>query len=271
MEQILPSLLLSASFLSSVFFLEKNAKENYEAVGYPPTHIFYHKDPYQGALSDAIINKRTNVQSNNMFAGPDASTPMQNSTVNLRSSGDQLLEYQLYQQAINASTPTQQQLDAISGYTTDQSNQDFKTAPYDAFSLSGSKYKTDFQAVNYGNSEMQNSISACSQNAPTFVATSLLPKPTIPGQSTWDIASPNDILASQNFLSATQQIGTDTVGSSLRNPSYDIRGDIPNPINVVSPWLMSTITPDLQRKSLSCDVPDGGIYGCPANTNFVGQ
>lgn len=54
-----------------------------------------------------------------------------------------------------------------------------------------------------------------------------------------------------SFLSAGALAGDDTVGSSLRNPSYDLRGDpVANPQNVVSPWQQSSILPDLSRKSL---------------------
>jgi hypothetical protein len=189
---------------------------------------------------------------------------MDQSVVSLRSGGDQLLDYQLFQQAVAASTPTQNQLDNISGYTNAQSLQSFNVAPNVEISIGGSNMPmNDFQAVNYGN-PAADAVSACAQNAQTFVSTSLLPKPNIPGQESWDITAPSDVLANQNFLTATQQLGVDTVGSSLRNPSYDIRGDIPNPINIVAPWNMTSITPDLLRRPLQCNTPDSGLYGCPA-------
>lgn len=43
--------------------------------------------------------------------------------------------------------------------------------------------------------------------------------------------------------------GVDTVGQSLKNPSYDIRGNIPNPKIVVSPFLNSSYDPDTNIKS----------------------
>ena len=45
-------------------------------------------------------------------------------------------------------------------------------------------------------------------------------------------------------------VGINTVGQSLKNPSYDIRGTIPNPKMNVSPWNQSTIEPDFNLKSL---------------------
>ncbi len=172
---------------------------------------------------------------------------------------NQLFSYQLYQQAVNAATPTQMQLNAAAG----QSNGQAGAIP--ALSNSGILGNSIYSKVNLPNQRAQ-SVSACAQNEPTFVATSLLPKVgAIGGLTSFDINAPGNALATQNFLSATQQLGTDTVMSSLRNPSYDIRNNIPNPINVVSPWMNTTITPDLERRPLDCFVPTTGIYGCGPN------
>jgi len=45
-------------------------------------------------------------------------------------------------------------------------------------------------------------------------------------------------------------IGINTVGQSLKNASYDIRGTIPNPKFVISPWNNSTMEPDFNLKPL---------------------
>lgn len=45
-------------------------------------------------------------------------------------------------------------------------------------------------------------------------------------------------------------IGVNTVGQSLKNPAYDIRGTIPNPKYTVSPWNNSTYEPDNNLKPL---------------------
>ena len=45
-------------------------------------------------------------------------------------------------------------------------------------------------------------------------------------------------------------IGINTVGQSLKNASYDIRGAIPNPKYSISPWNNSTIEADYNIKSL---------------------
>jgi hypothetical protein len=45
-------------------------------------------------------------------------------------------------------------------------------------------------------------------------------------------------------------IGINTVGQSLKNASYDIRGTIANPKFTISPWNNSTYEPDFNLKSL---------------------
>ncbi len=45
-------------------------------------------------------------------------------------------------------------------------------------------------------------------------------------------------------------IGINTVGQSLKNASYDIRGTIPNPKYTISPWNNSTYEPDYNLKPL---------------------
>lgn len=172
--------------------------------------------------------------------------------------GTQSASYQMYQQAVNAATPTMAQLQNISnqpggGYEYVGNAQRPGSVP-----PAGGLY--DAAAVDFGNRRAE-MVSPCAQNAPTFVASSLLPKVNLPGTPSWNVVD-TDALAHQDFLAPSQQIGTDTVMSSLRNPSYDIRTNIPNPVTIISPWLNSTITPELERKSLDCYVPKDGLYGC---------
>lgn len=180
--------------------------------------------------------------------------------------GTQSASYQLYQQAVNAATPTVGQLSRASNLP--GGGQGFVGTP-DAPGLvppAGQSTLYDAAAVNFGNRRAE-LISPCAQNAPTFVASSLLPKINLPGVPSWSVMD-TEALANQDFLSPTQQVGVDTVLSSLRNPSYDIRNNIPNPINVVSPWLNSTITPDLTRRPLDAYVPQDGVYGCGSSCSY---
>mgnify|MGYP001085412789 CR=1 FL=1 len=57
-------------------------------------------------------------------------------------------------------------------------------------------------------------------------------------------------LQNVNLLQAGHHSGINTVSSSLRNASMDIRGDIPNPQVQVGPWNQTTIEPDTNRRAL---------------------
>jgi hypothetical protein len=54
----------------------------------------------------------------------------------------------------------------------------------------------------------------------------------------------------KNFLSAGALIGINTIGQSLRNANLQLRAEPPCPQISVSPWMNSTIEPDLIRKPL---------------------
>jgi hypothetical protein len=57
-------------------------------------------------------------------------------------------------------------------------------------------------------------------------------------------------LANINLLKAGSLSGIDTVGGTLRNANLQLRSEPPNPKTQVSPWLNSTIEPDLMRVPL---------------------
>ena len=54
----------------------------------------------------------------------------------------------------------------------------------------------------------------------------------------------------QNFLTAGYHIGIDTVGQTLRNANLQLRSEPINPQVPVSPWNISTIEPDTNRRFL---------------------
>lgn len=57
-------------------------------------------------------------------------------------------------------------------------------------------------------------------------------------------------LKDKNFLQAGHHIGINTVGQTLRNANLQLRSEPPNPQVKVSPWLQTTIDPDVNRKPL---------------------
>jgi hypothetical protein len=79
-------------------------------------------------------------------------------------------------------------------------------------------------------------------------ASQLLPKPS-PDTADFDMWAPKNLQA-QNFLTATQWIGVNTQGSSLKNANYDLRADPIIPKADVGPWYMSSVDPNIYQKPL---------------------
>tara|TARA_B110001450_G_scaffold244423_1_gene256553 strand:+ start:167 stop:859 length:693 start_codon:yes stop_codon:yes gene_type:complete len=79
------------------------------------------------------------------------------------------------------------------------------------------------------------------------------PEELLPSRNTdFNNANPSvpNNLENKNFLEAGAHLGIDTVGQSLRNASHDLRSELPNPQNNVSPWMNTTIQPDPSRRPL---------------------
>jgi hypothetical protein len=53
-----------------------------------------------------------------------------------------------------------------------------------------------------------------------------------------------------HLINAIRPVGIDTIKTSRKNANFDIRGTIPNPQIVVSPWNNTTITPDFNLVGL---------------------
>jgi len=67
----------------------------------------------------------------------------------------------------------------------------------------------------------------------------------------WFETTPEPIsIKNRHLINITKPIGINTIGSSLRNSSWDIRGAPSCPRYVVSPWLQSSIEPDQNLKPL---------------------
>ena len=64
--------------------------------------------------------------------------------------------------------------------------------------------------------------------------------------------SPDGGVINASLLNAGHHFGIDTQGCSLRNANRGLRSEPPNPQVQVSPWLQTTICPDLMRKPLDC-------------------
>ena len=90
--------------------------------------------------------------------------------------------------------------------------------------------------------------------APCFPADQLTAKDLLPqdGDNEWTKANPktNSSLEKMNFLEAGYHYGINTVGQTLRNSNLQLRSEVPNPQVQVSPFLQTTIEPDLSRRVL---------------------
>jgi hypothetical protein len=82
----------------------------------------------------------------------------------------------------------------------------------------------------------------------------LSPEELLPqsNSSEWAKVNPQGTgtLKDKNFLQAGYHVGINTVGQTLRNANMQLRSDPPNPQMAVSPWLQSTISPDMNRKAM---------------------
>ena len=97
-------------------------------------------------------------------------------------------------------------------------------------------------------------FSAASTTSNCYPKNQLAPQELLPNDpnSKWAQVNPQGAgdIAGKNFLNAGALIGVNTVGQSLRNASWDLRSEPPNPQVNVSPWLNSTIEPDVNRRVL---------------------
>jgi hypothetical protein len=168
--------------------------------------------------------------------------------------------YRLYQLEVNAATPTQENFNAISSGTV---------------ALPG---PNNFTGNDFAVAPSMESFSMCAQNMTNFpagavngISASLLPNPNQGSQaeSFQNTFNFTNALANQALLSASGRIGSDMSSGSLRNANLDLRSAPPNPIRVVSPWMNSTIYPDLLRRPLEENAPSFGMYGSGPGPNYA--
>jgi hypothetical protein len=81
-----------------------------------------------------------------------------------------------------------------------------------------------------------------------FKVQDYLPQDKINGW--FDVPESTVTLTDVNLIDNRDFIGVNTVGSSLRNASLDLRSAPPCPRVLVSPWNQSTIEPDVNLKSI---------------------
>lgn len=116
------------------------------------------------------------------------------------------------------------------------------------------------QGPDYAQTDIKgrNAEEVCSVTPPQMLSTSLLPAEN---QSLADddfVTISPDKLANVNFLQSGWALGRDTTSNTMRNASYDLRSELPNPklLNTQNnSWQNSTIE-HMPRRSFVPDVPD---------------
>jgi hypothetical protein len=83
-----------------------------------------------------------------------------------------------------------------------------------------------------------------------LTADDLLPKDAANSQFSQVNPSGQGDTDSKNHLTAGYTLGVNSIGNSLRNANRQLRSEPPNPQLKVSPWMNTTIGPDLGRKPL---------------------
>ena len=134
-----------------------------------------------------------------------------------------------------------------------------KAAPKDASKAKAKSAKSSVGAsLGLGNNEQFAAVSGIkSPTRSCYPQDSLSPKDLLPKDDKEGIVNFNKdypisegILKGVNFLEAGYQVGVNTVGQSLRNANRQIRSEPANPQVNVSPWMNTTIGPDLGRQPL---------------------
>lgn len=93
-----------------------------------------------------------------------------------------------------------------------------------------------------------NTSTGCDQNKIPFLSSNLLPKEDPRFEDDFSEFAPKaSDLTSANFLQSDRMTMS---SNTTRNANVGLRSEPPNPRNVVTPWMMSTIEPDLTRKPL---------------------
>ena len=98
------------------------------------------------------------------------------------------------------------------------------------------------------NFENQGEADMMPQQSQQLSAQDLLPNDANSSQWAQVYPTGEGKLKDRNFLQAGYHIGINTVGQTLRNANLQLRSEPPAPQVKVSPWLQSTIEPDLGRK-----------------------
>jgi len=169
------------------------------------------------------------------------------------------LAYLLLNQNVNASMNDGEEINVKENYemmeenndmnnSSDMENSEMPMEGMEGFSNSGdnSSNNMDYYSMD---EKFQNERNDSNFPKEQLNADDLLPKDD---SSLWAQVNPagEGSLKDRNFLQSGYHIGINTVGQTLRNANQQLRSEPPNPQVKVSPWLQTTIEPDLGRKPM---------------------
>lgn len=117
---------------------------------------------------------------------------------------------------------------------------------------------TQITASEEGKQEVQQAVTGLGRTPSScYPQQQLKPEDLLPTDESkaiqeFNIAKPvgEGILQGVNLLDSTYHVGVNTIGQSLRNANRQLRSEPPNPQVNVSPWMNTTINPDLPRRPL---------------------
>ncbi|MEK0419402.1 MAG: Cafeteria roenbergensis virus [Pseudomonadota bacterium] len=144
----------------------------------------------------------------------------------------------------------------IQSQLTDLYNSNLKGSPSPAgfaSNITNVGYAADYgQGYNLGINTADPALAKFLSQAPPqktpLISDDLLPKKS---ENWFETPSVGTRIDDANLLAdAIFKTGVDTVGSTRKNPSYDMRGNIPNPKFPVSPWNNSSYEPDNNLRGL---------------------
>ena len=146
--------------------------------------------------------------------------------------------------------PVNEQMDNIDGEEGDHLVQQHHQQP-DQHPIGSPSHHPVQNELNLQHGQTQPAVN---KPAGCFPKEQLNPEELLPqdNANVWAQANPSGegSLKDRNFLQAGHHIGVNTVGQTLRNANMQLRSEPPNPQVKVSPWLQTTIEPDVNRKPM---------------------
>tara|TARA_Y100001936_G_C16078279_1_gene675689 strand:+ start:1610 stop:2131 length:522 start_codon:yes stop_codon:yes gene_type:complete len=122
------------------------------------------------------------------------------------------------------------------------------------------KYTDDIYADAEG-VKSRNPDDVCKVSPPEMISTSLLPSDNAAMTDSDFMTISPEKLQSINFLNAGWSLGRDTTSNTMRNASYDLRSELPNPkiLNMENNSFSNTTIDHLARRSFEPELPSGEL------------